>query len=259
MKLLAYSIGGQPVGITVKKWAKDDLSGNPAFIVSDNNVAGYIDVTSIEHYDKYGPMFGLDPNQKRFGIVEAMTIAGGFASLSNADKDIVGMYNAATDNEMITHYATVHTAGDIDAAIQMHTEKVGAFIGEMKEIATYRAEHSATTACILQYMKDRGQIDSFISAINNFLTYYKVKFHVGTQYGDTSDGIMDYLENTGGYAADNTGLDSYEFSDAYKQIWYAGNAVDPQNPTVQEQESAHVYVRDLLKNRLKYILLYGNI
>jgi hypothetical protein len=70
---------------------------------------------------------------------------------------------------------------------------------------------------------------------------------------------MDYIENTGGYPLPDAGLDSYEFSDLYKQVWYDANAVDPGNPTQAEQDSAHAHVRDLLKVNLVNILLHGII
>jgi hypothetical protein len=63
--------------------------------------------------------------------------------------------------------------------------------------------------------------------------------------------------NTNAFAAPLTGLDSYEFSDIYKQMWYNANTVDPTTPTEPEQASAHSYVRNLLRDKLINILVYG--
>jgi hypothetical protein len=231
-------------------------SGIFPYKLEDTLDTGWDNVHTITDIHLYGHHAGLDFQQRMLqisGIVQTV----GFGTLTNVEKDIVGIYSATSDNDLVTHYATIYTAGDVIAALEMHAEKIGDFVTEMNHVAINRIDHPSTKKAIMKYMKDRPQIDLFMAAIRNFVADYKFKFHIGTQYGDSTDGILDYIENTGGYNLAGTGLGSYEFSDLYKQVWYDANAVDPQNPTQIEQDLAHAHVRDLLKTDLVNILLHG--
>lgn len=219
--------------------------------------ADYTDIHSIENIHNFGSLAGMDFQQRASAIsIECSSV--GFGTLTTAQKDIVGIYAATDDTTLVTHYATVYTAGDIVAALDMHSEKIGDFVVELNKVAEERINHPYTKVVIMRYLKDRSQIDLFMAAIRNFVSDYKFKFHLGTGYGDSTDGLLDYIENTGGYSGDGVGLDSYEFSDLYKQVYYdGGGAFDPANPTALEQEAAHDHVRDLLQVELTNILVHG--
>lgn len=227
------------------------------YIVIDTVPSDYTDVSSVTNFHQHGENAGLDFQQRHLEINQIVQ-AQGFGTLSNTEKDIVGIYCATDDNTLVTHYATTQTAGNVEQALIIHSDKMGQYISELQIVAAYRVDHPETVKSVMLYLKDRAQIDIFIAAIRNFVADYKSKFHVGTGYGDSTDGLLDYIENTGGYSAAGTGLDSYDFSDIYKQIWYDANAVDPANPTQAEQDAAHAHVRDLLKVKLKDILVYGH-
>jgi hypothetical protein len=232
-------------------------SGIFEYQFADTVEAGYESANTITEIHFYGHHVGLDFQQITVHVTTLCATLG-FGTLSNDEKDIVGIYAATDDVSLVTHYATVHTAGDIVAANHMHAEIMGAFVGQLQKVARGRYDNDSLKSYVMEYMKDRDQIDSFMSAISTLLSYYLFKFHLGTMYGDSTDGILDYVENTGGFPLDS-GLDSYEFSAIQKQIWYDANAVDPGNPTAPEQELAHDYVRDLLKDKLTYLLRDGNI
>lgn len=182
----------------------------------------------------------------------------GFGNLSEEEKDIVCKWCAADDNTIVTHFATVHTAGNILEAVQMHADNIGVYVSELQKVATTRIEDPRTNTAIMLHLKDRAQIDLFIAAIRNYAADYKKKFHVGTMYGDTTDGIMDFIENTGSHFADGDGLDGFQFSQILEGGWLQANAADPQNPTAGELDAAHDYVRDLLATKLRNILIYGD-
>lgn len=60
MKLLAYTINGETVGIQVLTWSDADLNGNkPWLSIPDNDPVppGYVDVTSIENWNGVGRAF----------------------------------------------------------------------------------------------------------------------------------------------------------------------------------------------------------
>lgn len=215
------------------------------------------DVTSITLFNFIGQELGLDWQQVQHQI-RVICATTGFASLSQSEKDLVGVYGATDDTTLVTHYVMTHTAGDQAAALNIHSTNIGNMVSKLSIIASKRYEDPRTIKVVMTYLKDRSQIDLFIAAIRNYIADFISKFHLGTEYGDSTDGIMNYVENSGtSYSAAGTGLDSYEFSDIYKQEWYNSNAVDPQNPTQVEQDFAHAYVRDLLKTKLVNILYYG--
>lgn len=242
--------------ITGNTFVDEDTSGIFEYQFAPTLEGGYESANSITEIHLYSEHCGVDFQHKAAHITEICTDLG-FATLTTAEKDIVGIYGATSDDNMIIHYATVYTAGNIIAALDMHADKMGDFVVELQSVATIRINGKYPKVAAMKYFKDRAQIDLFMSALRNFISDYTFKFHLGTQYGDSTDGILDYIENTGGYNTAGTGLDSYDFSDIHKQVWYDANAVDPANPTQPEQDTAHTYVKDLLKNTLVNIIRDG--
>ncbi len=51
MKLLAYKIEGKVVNRDIFNWTSSDLNGNEPWIVSNYDISGYEDITSIENWD----------------------------------------------------------------------------------------------------------------------------------------------------------------------------------------------------------------
>lgn len=227
-----------------------------ALIFSDSIPIDYTDIHTIENLSSYGTRANMDYQQIHAAIRE-LAITAGFENLTLTEKQIVAQNCAYDDETIVTFYATTQTSGNVQAALEIHTTKIGVFVSELEKIAKSRISNPYVKVAVMKYLKDRSQIDLFMAAIRNFVSDYKFKFHLGIAFGDSTDGLLDYIGNTGGYSEVETGLDSYEFSDLYKGVWYAANAVDPNNPTLGEQESAHNYVRDLLKNSLINILVNG--
>lgn len=54
MKLYAYVINGQVVGVNLTSWLVGDLLGNPPFKVGTIVPVGYTEITSAENWDLYG-------------------------------------------------------------------------------------------------------------------------------------------------------------------------------------------------------------
>lgn len=239
-------------------YINDTISGTFPYKFKETLDAGWDDVNTIAEIHAHGHLAGADFHQRHLYIKDLTTTLG-FATLSTAVKDVVGLYRATDDSSLVTHYATTQTAGDILAALEIHAGFIGMYVVELQTVALYRADHPNTIKAVMQYIKNIAFIEAFTAAIRNFMIDYRSRLHLGTQYNDTTDGIADYLEGTGGYSEAGTGLDSYEFSDLYKQVWYTTNAVDPANPTLTEEQLAHDYVRDLLKVTLINILVYGII
>lgn len=60
MKLLAYKIDGKIVNKEIFNWNLSDLEGNKPWLVSNVDVYGYADITTIENWDTYAPYVNKD-------------------------------------------------------------------------------------------------------------------------------------------------------------------------------------------------------
>jgi hypothetical protein len=60
-RLLAYTIGGQKIGIDIKSWNAAMLSGNTAFMIFANTgtlPTNYTDISSVDNWDNFGNAAG---------------------------------------------------------------------------------------------------------------------------------------------------------------------------------------------------------
>lgn len=84
MKLLAYIINNQKVGVEKTYWNNSDLNGNNPFITINNDdiiPENYGDITSIVSWGKFGETAGLDYGQVRLEIKSLkIEMASGFTS-----------------------------------------------------------------------------------------------------------------------------------------------------------------------------------
>jgi hypothetical protein len=60
MKLLAYKLNGKIVNVEVFNWNLSELNGNSPWIVSDVDVFNYVDISSIENWDRLYPQLNKD-------------------------------------------------------------------------------------------------------------------------------------------------------------------------------------------------------
>ncbi|GAG33123.1 unnamed protein product, partial [marine sediment metagenome] len=62
MKLLAYTIGGQKIGIDIQTWDESMLSGNSAFMAiadTGSTPTDYVDVSTTVYWDQFGGLTTL--------------------------------------------------------------------------------------------------------------------------------------------------------------------------------------------------------
>jgi hypothetical protein len=73
MKLLAYTIGGQKIGVDILSWDTTMLGGNAPFIAiadTGSTPANYTNVSSVTMWDTYGSLAGLTEVQKKAEIIK---------------------------------------------------------------------------------------------------------------------------------------------------------------------------------------------
>jgi len=76
MKLLAYTIGGQKIGIDIQTWNDVILSGNTAFLAiadTGSTPSNYTDISSIINWDNFGFSAGLTDAQLKQEITKLVT------------------------------------------------------------------------------------------------------------------------------------------------------------------------------------------
>jgi hypothetical protein len=101
MKLLAYKINNQPIGTVIKSWNVSQLNGNTPFLISEQIIDGYEDISSIETWDQ----FGYDTTNDIGIIVNAIKEIYEdvqFDNLSNSEKKIVSKWFVNTKLERNT-------------------------------------------------------------------------------------------------------------------------------------------------------------
>ena len=107
MKLIAYKIGGQIVGIDLNGWTDSDLNGNHAFLSighDDPTPSGYTDISSIVNWDAFGgsaycPKTGvhleLSDMKIRTEIMENLTdaqLSGNTSGLTTQEIEVLKKY-----------------------------------------------------------------------------------------------------------------------------------------------------------------------
>lgn len=132
----------------------------------------------------------------------------GWANLKDPDKDVlidfaVGdlsteiipylMGNGMTQQEATNKYVVSYTKS----------------IEEKAKLATKRADSYISKAIVVSFL-DAIEADGFLNAVANFARLYKEQAYLGIGYGDATDGIINFINNTGSYASSSTtGLNKY--------------------------------------------------
>ena len=89
MKLNVYSLNGVQID-SKESWLDSDLSGNKPYLAADTTPAGYVDISSIVNWDKYGAMTLKDYKVIR---VEIATLAAttGWVNLTLEEKKFINI------------------------------------------------------------------------------------------------------------------------------------------------------------------------
>lgn len=87
MKLCAYTINGNKIGIDILSWTSNDINNSDPFLIlndSDTVPNNYVDITSIENWYNFSP----DDKVGAMQIIDS-SISIGYNNLSSAEKTIV--------------------------------------------------------------------------------------------------------------------------------------------------------------------------
>jgi len=195
--LLAYQISGQTVGIDLSSWTDAELNGNKPFkfIYSGQTTpSGYVDISSIVNWNKFGCQVVNDYLVCKHEIKE-LVVEKGWSNLTNAEKDLAIQYYAYPDTIsaviylMGKGYTQQQAQGFV--LLQWHRHH-GNVMNSCKQRWFY------AKFIVPQYLSFTDA-ESLFNTIESLAFAYNDMGRLGINYGDKSNGIMDYLESTNAY------------------------------------------------------------
>lgn len=101
MKLLAYQINGQTIGIDIGVWDDAMLSGNTAFMAiadSGSTPTDYVDISSIVYWDGFGAFTTLTENEVKDEILKLKP-----DNLTDEEEEIYESYQLLKPSSLITN------------------------------------------------------------------------------------------------------------------------------------------------------------
>jgi hypothetical protein len=209
-KLLAYQINGNEIiGIDTNTWYDSDLNGNEPFIIinsGDTIPSGYTDITSIENLDKFGLNIANDYLVIKFEIRDiANTI--GWSGLTDSEKDLAIKYYINPDMSSAINYLMTTKGMTLDEAKGFLTQKWHIHHGNLLNACRERWFYVKIVA--VKYLSF-GDAEDLFDTAQQLIYEYTEMGRLGINYGDTNNGIMDYLLSTNGY--DGQGLEEENYT-----------------------------------------------
>jgi hypothetical protein len=132
----------------------------------------------------------------------------GWANLKDPDKDVLIDFGVGDTSTEIIPYL-IGKGYTQQEASGIYLNSVAKSIESKQPIARSRADNHRIITIVYSFL-DSVEADGLLNAIANFLSLYKEKVYLGTEFGDVSDGLMDFINNTGSYASSSTtGLNKY--------------------------------------------------
>lgn len=196
--LLAYQINGQTVGIDLPQWNNVDLNGNMPFkiIVSGETIpGGYTNISSIVNWNLFGLDISNDYLVTKFEIRDLINSIG-WNNLTNVEKDVAITYYAYPDiTSAIIHLMV--TKG-------MSQQQAQGFILQQwhrhhgNVILSCRQRWYYAKFIVPQYL-NFVDAETLFNTIESLAFAYNDMGRLGIEYGDKTNGIMDYIESTNAY------------------------------------------------------------
>ena len=133
-----------------------------------------------------------------------------FENLTEQEKMIVCEFCAFDDATIVGYYMSI---GFTQAqAITKHKVNRANDIDLASKACQQRAETSVVKYIVIKYLTE-SSASAFLDAIRNYMEDYKRIAHLGLNYGQSREGLMDYIEATNAY--ENGGLSQYTFIAPY--------------------------------------------
>jgi hypothetical protein len=173
-------------------------SANPSLYIDRSNNPAYWDLVVGDVVDFWTAQDNL----------KNLYLLNGWASFKDEEKDIFIKYGIGDAGTEIIPFLMGKGMTQQEAQV-FYLESVAKAVENKQPIARSRADNHRIITIVYSFL-DSVEADGLLNAIANFLSLYKEKVYLGTQFGDVSDGLMDFINNTGSYASSSTtGLNKY--------------------------------------------------
>ena len=228
--LFAYNISGQTVGVDINSWWPEELNGNEPFVlVSGQTFNGYDNITSIEDMYNWGsnPCGSYQTWQKGVRLTGYET---GWTAMTDTEKDvIIDMYAYPEGSTEIVTYLVTTKGMTVNEAEDYLIDKWHTYWNSFLEDCPERWSNAAkVTVGYLPFSASSQLLDT----VNVLVDKYIVAGRLGIGYGDTSDGLMNFIMSSSGYVGN--GLEEYCTSQGFtlKKGDYDSFRLDLQNTII---------------------------
>lgn len=140
-------------------------------------------------------------------------------SLNDNSKEIIGIYCAVGMDTLIGYYMSKGMSQN-DATMKYLNNRIEDIKNAAKAYCG-RINNNTLQVNIILFLGE-AQGSTFNDAVRNFKSDLCSIALLGTQYGDSRDGFMDYVESTGSYTSG--GLKSYTMSDDMVAVYGSQDA-----------------------------------
>ena len=228
--LFGYNISGQTVGVDISSWNRNQLNGNDAFvIVSGQTLNGYDNISSIEHMSNLGSN-AINTYQTQQKGVRLCGYETGWSAMTDTQKDIIiDWYAYPEGSTEIVTYLVVTKGMSQNEAESYLIDKWHTYWNSFLEDCPERWSNSAKVT--VGYLPFSGA-SMLMDTVNVLVDKYIVAGRLGIGYGDTSDGLMNFIMSSSGYVGN--GMEEYCISQGFvlKKGDYNSFRLDLQNTLI---------------------------
>ncbi len=228
--LFGYNISGQTVGVDISSWNGSQLNGNDAFVISSGNtLSGYDNITSIYNMSVFG-CNAIDTYQTLQKGIRLTGYETGWTAMTDTEKDIIIDWYAYPEGstEIVTYLVT--TKGmSVNEAEDYLIDKWHIYWNSFLEDCPERWSNAAKVTVGYLPFSAASQV---LDTVNVLVDKYIIAGRLGIGYGDTSDGLMNFIMSSSGYVGN--GLEEYCISQGFtlKKGDYDSFRLDLQNTII---------------------------
>jgi len=203
--LFGYDINGETVGVDLGSWDVSELNGNPPFmLVSGQTFSGYTNITSIEFMSIFGNR-AVDTYQTQQKGVRLCGYETGWSAMTDTEKDIIIDWYAYPEGstEIVTYLVMTKGMSQNEAESYL-IDKWHTYWNGFLENCPERWSNAAKIT--IDYLPFSGA-SLLMDTVNVLVDKYIIAGRLGNGYGDTSDGLMNFIMSSSGYVGN--GLEEY--------------------------------------------------
>jgi len=191
-KLLAYQINGQTIGTELTGWSEHELNGNEPFIIifdEDPISEGYVDISTIENWDRFGITTGNDYLVTKDQIKKIM-LEKNWTGLTSQEKDLCIKYYALPDFEQPAIYLMMEQG--MSQAQAQQTIIINWHVHHRKLLEVCRERWFYVKLVVASYL-NFYDAEELMDLTNPLIFNFIECGRFGKEYGDQRSGLLDFI------------------------------------------------------------------